>query len=106
MINDKARTLLKIKQLIDESSDNDFTRFWTNKLNSLAPIKNSDPRKFFANIKHLRGTGRHNTGTYLTINNDTLKDPQAQAEAFTNAWENTYYNHNPKIHNLQATHNH
>ena len=76
---DKSRILLNIKHLIDESTYNDFSRFWTNKLNSIIPIKNTDPSKFFSTIKHLRGTGKHNTGTYLKINNDTLTDPQAQA---------------------------
>ena len=106
MTNDKTRILLKIKELIDESSDNDFTRFWTNKLNSLIPIINSDPSKFFANIKHLRGTGQHIIGTYLTINNNTITDPRAQAEAFADTWENTYNNHDPNIHNIHAINNH
>ena len=106
MTRDKALILNKIKQHIDESFDTDFSRFWTNKLKQLEPIKNTNPSTFFQNIKHLRGSGPHNSGTHLNVNNTIITDPQLQANAFADTWENTYTNHTPNIHNRNTINNH
>ena len=106
MTPDKAYILQKIKQHIDISYNNDFARFWTNKLKHLEPIKNINPSNFFQNIKHLKGTGPHNSGTYLNINNNIITDPHLQAEAFADSWEDTFNTHTPNIHNRHAINNH
>ena len=80
MTPDKSRTLLTIKQHIDDSIYNDFSKFWTNELDKIQPMRANDPKNFFKNIRHLRGTGPHNNGTHLKINNDIITDPQQQSE--------------------------
>ena len=64
---------MNIKRHIDESFNNDFSKFWTNRLHNIEPIKNSDPRQIFRNTKYLRGIGEHNTGPYLIDNNKLLQ---------------------------------
>ena len=67
MTPEKSRILMTIKQHIDDSIYNDFSKFWTNKLDKIQPMKANDPKNFFKNIRHLRGTGPHNNGTLLLI---------------------------------------
>ena len=69
-------------------------------------MRSNDPKNVFKNIRHLRGTGPHNNGIHLKINNDTITDPQHQTEIFANTWENTYINHEPNEYNRHAINNH
>ena len=54
MTNQKALTLIKIKQNIDINLNADYDGFWQNRTKVLDELKTKNPKKFFKDINNLK----------------------------------------------------
>ena len=82
MTNQKALTLIKIKQNIDINLNADYDGFWQNRTKVLDELKTKNPKKFFKDINNLKGKGPNDQGSYLQHNDATITNNKDIADTF------------------------
>ena len=102
---DKIQILNTIQRHINSSKSKDLCDFWSNKMDELKELHNTnDPRKFYKNIKNLMGKPNYNMGSYLLHNGQQIHDEQDQANLFGDTWASIMTPNTPV--NKDAIHRH
>ena len=97
MDNNKAEILNKIKNHIESSIFYDTSIYWQKKIENMEEYKAlNDSKNLFKIAKNLMGKTNYNKGTYIIKNNTEIHDPQNQANAFAETWQNIMTENTPR----------
>ena len=79
---------MNIKYHIGISLQQDIETFWLRKLQNLEEFKaRHDTRALYKSVKKLMGTQNYNKGQNIIHNQQTITQPQEQADIFADTWE-------------------